>query len=109
LVVANQQKRNQGMNYVNMLTAWGEAKMYEGLNKAAVHYGNELDAIFFISAGIPRPDHPTSEILATFPSWYAPQTHCELYCIYVGFQETEGKVFMQQLAAENGGTFAVRS
>jgi hypothetical protein len=109
LVKANEANRQQGINQVNALTAYGSTPAKPALNKATHQYGALLDKIFFLCDGEPNLQGTAQEILADFPNWYDPirANGCEFVSILIG-NSGPAEEFMTAIANVAGGTFIRR-
>jgi len=106
---ANDANKQAGISGINQLVAFGFTPIHGGLKKAAQTstYGYEVDALFFLSDGLPTYGPGAAQVLIDFPTWYFEKREygCKLHVIHIGQASGPGADFMQQLAAANGGTF----
>ena len=85
----------------------GGTPTYACLKKSCQVYPADLTKMFLLTDGSPNTSGSASQILADFPGWWTKFTDCTLVCICIG-GVSSAQQFMQQLAAQAGGTYIQR-
>ncbi len=85
----------------------GGTPTYACLKTSCQVYPADLNKMFLLTDGYPNTSGSSSQILADFPGWWTKFTDCTLVCICIG-GVSSAQQFMQQLAAQAGGTYIQR-